>query len=147
VAIERELEFRFPKEYRSFLCDYGAAVFFGEGAIYRPLEPSPIVDDKGFQSVNTLYGPVDGRFGLDDVNRRFYDQLPPHVLAIGEAGFGDAICLAIVGAEAGRLYYWYHEDPDERRIYLIARSFDEFVDMLEPEAGFGSPIANPDGCG
>jgi hypothetical protein len=143
-AIEHELEFRFPEEYRLFLLDYGCAMLLGPDVVYRPLESSPFADENGRQDVGLLYGPIEGTSGLRLNNQWLCNQIPPHVITIGDQCFGDQVCLAIVGPDRGKVFYWYHEDPDELRIYLIARSFSEFIDMLEIDPDQPSGQNGPD---
>jgi hypothetical protein len=61
--------------------------------------------------------------------------LPEWLLPIGlvDDDRGDLICLAINGADTGKVYYWTfpHDDPDGSNAFApVAGSFDEFLSGL-----------------
>ena len=60
---------------------------------------------------------------------------------IAEAPGGNQICIAVTGEDKGKLFFWDHENErdldknpnDFGNVYLIANSFEEFVESLFAE--------------
>lgn len=71
---------------------------------------------------------------------KVYDQrVPADLLPIAYDAFGNNICLGWKGERKGKVYFWDHEDEldengdfvtDNRNVYLIANSLQEFLDGL-----------------
>jgi hypothetical protein len=74
---------------------------------------------------------------LDYVLETFQDRMPASMFPIARDPGGNLICIAVEGADAGKVFFWDHEyeaedgePPTDRNIYIIADSFDQFLDML-----------------
>src|SRR5262249_39588138 len=57
------------------------------------------------------------------------DFVPLDFLPIGEDARGHEFCIALAGADAGRVYFLDQDDPTP---VLVADSFAAFIDALEP---------------
>ena len=71
----------------------------------------------------------------------FDGRVPDNFLIIGNDPGGNQICLSIAGNDYGKVYFWDHEnevaegeEPGYQNVYLIANSFDEFLDTLQDES-------------
>lgn len=163
AAFEEQLGVRLPEAYRRFLATYGASTFNGASPdnpyiLFRPLKPLPphITDESGKGLFHAFYGTerdADDMFSLRVCTRFFSGRMPESTIPIGDDGGAGQICLGIMGAEAGKVYYWdqrnepldeedYLEDYGEPRppealfqnVHLIAESFEDFLRRLEVKA-------------
>jgi hypothetical protein len=131
-ATERELSVSLPGELREVLVSFGAAVVFEKGAMFKPNQPTSMEDSEGLLSLDVLYGVASGDHGLRKQNATFRDQIGPALVAIGDAGGGDQVCLE---KTSGRILFWYHEaNTDEESLFEIAPDFVSFMQRLEPES-------------
>jgi cell wall assembly regulator SMI1 len=66
-----------------------------------------------------------------------YDaQLPEKVIPFADDGGGDMMCLDYRDDPGyPKVVYWAHEESKDESIFPLARSFTEFLDMLEPYEG------------
>ncbi len=76
-------------------------------------------------------------YNLGTYVRRYRDRVPSGLLPIAVDPGGNLICLATSGVRAGKVYFWDHEEeanegetPGYNNTYLIANSFDEFLNSL-----------------
>lgn len=130
--VERELGVSLPDDYRRFLQVYNGG---------SP-EPNffPIIgdssDDHGILQKFFCIQP--GNYNnLVDYAKRFQGRVPPELLPIARDPGGNLICLAITGANKGKVYLWDHEEeveegeiPGYDNIYLITDSFDSLLNSL-----------------
>lgn len=67
-------------------------------------------------------------------------RLPSNVLPIAHDPGGNLICISCNGDDKGFVYFWNHEgeiekplfnDRDYSNLYLIAKSFNEFLESLK----------------
>ncbi|WP_339527211.1 SMI1/KNR4 family protein [Pseudomonas sp. EA_35y_Pfl2_R111] len=68
-------------------------------------------------------------------------RLPENILPIGEDPGGNLICLSFQGEDAGKVYFWDHEQEGltessstYSNLQIIADNFYEFIDGLEEES-------------
>lgn len=134
-AFERDLGRSIPPEYREFLFQHNGG---------RP-EPSEFAM-AGLRKGTTELGAVRCFLGigtpeetenLDYVLGVFGDRMPSRIFPIARDPGGNFICISSEGADAGMVYFWDHERetdtgelPGDQNLYLIADSFDEFLNML-----------------
>jgi len=161
-GLERQIGGRFPDAYRHFLATYGASTFNGESPdnpyiLFRTLTTLPphiTRDNKAL--FDAFYGGGKNEqdtYSLPERWRYFLGRMPESIVPIGDDGGAGQICLGIKGSEAGKIYYWdqqnepldeatYLEDYGEARppeaifqnVYLIANSFEDFLQRLECRA-------------
>ena len=137
-ALERAYEFRFPEQYREFLLKHNGGRL--EPSKFNYLEMrGPYTDSL----VNWLFSVYDGEANNFEwylrtlkINRV---RMPLNLIPIGSDPFGNIICISTSGKDVGAVYFWDHEkeqDPDSHlpptwdNVFLIARSFDEFLVSL-----------------
>ena len=138
--LERQSGIALPKSYRSFLLRYNGG---------RP-EPAffPIRDFD-----RNPFGAIHFFFGLSrtvrsnnlDWNISMYrGRMPRELLPIAGDELGNKICLAVSGTNAGCVYFWDHDHehlpPTYANLYLIASSFEEFLDGIYLE-DIGADVA------
>jgi hypothetical protein len=120
-----------PPRLKDILIEVRSAVVFDRGARFKPDRFSGTEDSKGYHHLEMLYGARENEFGLAKANEIYRARLPKNLLVIGDGPGGDQICL---DSENGGVVYWRHDAATEAETSsLIASSFTEFCDKLEPD--------------
>ena len=131
-ALERYLDIRLPETYRKMLIRYAQEIFFDIGAVFPLDAPTSWSHNDQFQDLDFFYG-----FGKDGIRENIAayvgEQIPDWLIPIGGTMAGNQICLAIDGDDKGAIYFWDHEHADGTGLYLVAPSFDDFLNMLKPD--------------
>ena len=117
---------KLPIEYRQFLLEVGGASF---NASIWPIEPREDYSDRELFDI-LFGGKGEKHYDLWSAYARHNDVVPAQMIPIGENLFGDQFCLAVKGAERGKVFFWCH---DEARICLTAESFEDFLNRLGPD--------------
>jgi hypothetical protein len=62
----------------------------------------------------------------------FDDRIPSNLLVIATTEGAEKICMSLAPDMLGAVYYWdgVHISPTYGRLYLVANSFREFIDLL-----------------
>lgn len=133
---EKLIANKLPLEYGEFLLNYNCIAFDGYVVF-----PTPEVYPKGKSSmVDILFGFLPGdTYSLDENYYCYRGRMPSDLVPIASDPGGNIVCIAISGDFKGMIYFWDHEDEEvfddghcnDKNIYLIAKSFDEFIDSLE----------------
>jgi SMI1-KNR4 cell-wall len=170
-SIEDEIQSSIPAAYSSLLKQYGASTFKGRSEnnpyVYfrsKALLPRHI-SANGLALFDFFYGSTQqtGPSGLRQQINFFRGRIPETMIPIAGNGGAGQICLGIKGNDLGKVFYWdmanepldeetYLEDygepmPDDAKrqnVYLIADSYNEFLDQLvfgDEETGI-----NPNNC-
>lgn len=126
IAVEEELHIKLPKDYRSFILNYGNFVASEEYA-YKAIEPSPWAPKDGFETVDFFYGLDDDENGLKYNIKLYNHQINESVIPIASSPGDNQICIGLKGDYYGKIYFWDHESEDEKDLYLIANSFCDFI--------------------
>jgi cell wall assembly regulator SMI1 len=136
ATTERDLDIKFPPEYRHFL-----AVWNGG----RPQQDLFVYEGHGYKESNI----IDWFLGIhngENNNLRSYarvykERIPRNLLPIAHDPGGNLICIAVSGSDLGAVYFWDHEEesdegqpPSTENVYLIASGFDAFLANLTPHA-------------
>lgn len=133
--VERELGRSIPFSYRLFLLEHN-------GGYPEPSEFS-IVDAGTGRTIEVAVrrffgiGTAEETFNLDYAISMFGDRLPHGIFPIARDPGGSLICIATEGPDAGKVYFWDHEEesdegevPTGRNLYLVADDFEGFLDKL-----------------
>lgn len=130
-AFEKRLGVILPPDYREFLKRYNGG---------RP-EPSGFWIRAGCDAseVHQFYGLHDGPkwFSIDCYTGVEQYGIPRGMLAIGNDGVGNTICIGIEGEKRGAIYFIDHEvhpydKPDSfEGVIRLADSFSEFLSSLQ----------------
>jgi SMI1 / KNR4 family (SUKH-1) len=146
--IEQELECQLPNDYIDFVLNYGG--YTGNAYLYSPI----IGNFPGNRDSMMLVGEevlvesflairAEGSLDLLDTYYSYKGRMPFNFLPIATS-YGDAICLSIRGEDYGSVYFWDHvdeedvdeeegEEPGYSNVYLLAKSFDDFISTLRHE--------------
>ena len=132
---EQRVGRKIPGPFRSFLLEHNggwpdAADFRMAGDRVGTTQPGTI---KNFLGIDTPQRTLN----LDYVLDTFRERIPSWSFPVARDPGGNLILLAAEGPRAGKVYFWDHEreadegrPPTEDNLYLIANSFDEFLDGL-----------------
>lgn len=137
-GMEEFVGLNFPIEYKDHLLKFNGGQCFPN--IFNFYENGKIADS----SVDWLLAIYDGEYD----NLKTYivtykieeKRLPSHILPIAHDPGGNLICISCDKDDEGYVYFWDHEnevdygvaeDDDYSNLYLIARSFDEFINGLK----------------
>lgn len=136
TQIVSELDIQFPASYRAFLLKNNGG------------KPSPNVfpisgDASDTHGILNELCCICRKNSNDLIYKRgvFDGRVPHNLLVIGSDPGGNQICLSVGGNDYGKVYFWDHEneveegeEPDYRNVYLVANSFDEFLESLQDES-------------
>ena len=133
AEVESRLGFRLPAQYRDFLLAHNG----GRPEPRRFAISSEKPDDRSV--VHWFFCVKEGNaYDLLTWARRTADRIPPELLPVAIDPFGNLICLSVSGVNVGKVYFWDHEKearegepPGYDNVYLVADSFQEFLDSLE----------------
>ncbi len=130
-TFEARIRHALPSDYRTFLltCNGGRPNFH----VIR----NATTGDLGVQS---FFGICDNEsFDIDSEFRRMRGRWPSRFLSIGIDDCGNHFCLSLGAPDFGNIYWWFHEaeadedeEPTELNLHLVAGSFSEFWDRMEP---------------
>jgi hypothetical protein len=134
---EQKIGTSLPPEYRNFLLKYNGGrptlYIFPETKDLYPLALSDLFGLNTEKDYDNLLHKID-----------IYDgRIHPSFISIGDDPGGDQFVLGIRGKFKGKVYYWDHNSELENdeftenelpeNMYLLADSFDEFIDKLEED--------------
>lgn len=132
---EQKWNINLPENYKNFLLENNGG---------RPAEDLtfPIKNDPPLNLgvINFFYGINAGEHNdLDKEMRVHEDRVPKGFVPIAGDPMGNEICLAVSGEHEGEVYFWEHEEeaedgeePTMQNMYLVANSFEEFLNNLKP---------------
>jgi hypothetical protein len=131
--LERRLSISLPVAYRAWLLKHNGGQPVPGGFRYKH-ETGPYTDG----NVAWFFAVYEGQFENFERTYRAYKVLsrrfPENLVPIARDGSGNYICLSFGGSDAGKVYFWDHEEepasPSYGNCHLIADSFDEFIDGL-----------------
>lgn len=129
---EQENGFLLPDAYKNFLLRSNG----GEPTPDRLIVP-------GWRgkstAVNRFFGLEEGgSYDLEASLHNVEDYVPSGFIPIAEDSGGNLLCLGTAGSQAGKVYFWDHEDAqgdDPRNLLEVACSLDELFDKLLPPEG------------
>ncbi len=141
--IENLVRLTFPPQYERHLLDLNGGRCFPN--VFSFKEHGKVTSS----SIEWFLAIYDGQY--DSLKRTIQTfkldekRMPTQIIPIANDGLGNLICISCGESDFGKVYFWDHErevdyassdDNDYSNLYLIADSFDEFLDGL-----FGEDVA------
>ena len=139
--IEKLVGLKFPEPYKSHLLKYNGGRCFPN--IFHYYENNGKFNASDVDWFLAIY---DGEYNnmMEYIELLKIDQkrMPNHIVPIAHDSGGNAICISCAGEDLGYIYFWDHEnevdysisdDSDYSNLYLIATSFNEFIDGLKDD--------------
>ena len=126
--VESKLDISLPNDYKEFLHQNNGAKV-DDGYFF-------VKDLNEYIMMDTFFGISISKKALDiiEVNNEFDGEIPFKSILIGDEPGGGLILLVNDGEDNG-IYYYDHsysfeQSSDEKNSYIIANTFQDFVDML-----------------
>ena len=126
--VESKLDISLPNDYKEFLHQNNGAKV-DDGYFF-------VKDLNEYIMMDTFFGISISKKALDiiEVNNEFDGEIPSKSILIGDEPGGGLILLVNDGEDNG-IYYYDHsysfeQSSDEKNSYIIANTFQDFVDML-----------------
>jgi len=131
-AVERRIGRPIPAAYRRFLL------------VHNGVWPEPSdfcitwADERKEQISVEWFLPVDTQDAIDleSTLKVYQDRIPETLFPVARAG-GGLVCIAAIGEEHGRVFFWDNEEEAEEgteptwdNLYPVAESFDAFLAAL-----------------
>ncbi|MCL6511720.1 MAG: SMI1/KNR4 family protein [Anaerolineae bacterium] len=127
ARLEERLGFRLPEDYRAFLLQHNGG------------RPKPNVFSLTDTDLATTEDTIAWFMCIKpgDVNdlletaSALQGRIPNNLLPIAVDPFGNYICIAVLGPDKGRIYFWDHElESTVSNVYFLADSFDNLLHSL-----------------
>lgn len=136
--IEKILNFLLPEEYKTHLLMYNGGRC--KPNIFSFLEKGKVSKS----SIDWFLAIYDGKYDnlLTYINIYKLEQkrIPFYLVPIAHDAGGNLICISCSKSDYGYIYFWDHEKEQNisqidywENIYLIAKSFNQFITNLEIE--------------
>lgn len=134
ARVEQRIGCSVPTRYRTFLLAHNGG--YPEPSGFRMRHTSGEPSQRG--SVDWFLG-IHGENtdNLEHYLNTYRDRIPSNLFPIAHDAGGNLICISTDGADAGKVYFWDHEEEAEEgetptydNLYLISDSFDEFLNNL-----------------
>lgn len=139
-ALEKNMAVSLPEDYKAFLKRHNGGC---PDPTYFPIhgfENNPIGTIQVFFRID---GPIKSS-NLDWNYRTFLGRIPENLFPIACEDGGSLICLSLSGPDKGAVYYWDYygeaQPPSYDNVYLIAETFQKFLDGIH----FNDPLAEVD---
>ena len=116
-----------PEIYILFSQVYGFGQF-NEDIVFESLSKIPSSYDDGTCPISFIYGWGKGNESLQKVRKTFLDQIAKNYFVFAESNPGDQLLINYLD---NKIYYWAHEEPEQRCIFLVADNFDDFINSLK----------------
>ncbi len=135
--IEKEFNLKFPTQFVGHLLKFN-------GGKPKPNAYDFIENGKKTSSdLDWFLAVYDGQYDniikYLGIYKKDSKRIPTHFLPIGHDSGGNLVCISCGEKDYGYVYFWDHEneidydvfdDYEYKNIYLISKSFDEFLNSL-----------------
>lgn len=116
-----------PNIYIDFSEKYGGCMFNND-VVFSSISKIPSAYEDGSCPISIFYGWNQGEESLQENREAFIEQISEKYFVIAEANPGDQL---LVNNEDNKIYYWAHEESENDCIFLVANSFEDFIESLE----------------
>jgi cell wall assembly regulator SMI1 len=130
-ALERELGFPLPVDYRHFLATDNGGEPSPSGFVF---ETNDGPSDSAVRYFLTL-DPGGGSYNIREFRRRYSDRVPQGLMPIACDSFGNLVLIDLRPTSHGTIHFWDHEkeslgDPTWGNVSFVAPSFTAFGQIL-----------------
>lgn len=116
-----------PKSYIEFSLKYGFG-YFNNDIVCTSINNIPIAYKNKTFPVGFIYGWGTEDDSLQDIRDTLIDQIPKQYFVFAEATSGDYLMINTIN---NKIYYYYHEGEIDNSIFLVANSFEDFINNLQ----------------
>jgi hypothetical protein len=129
--LEKKVDNKLPDLYVTTIRHFGA-FSFQKLIKVKCQDLNPAADNDNKVVVDYFYSLKDqGECSLKKILSIYSDQIPNYLLPICDGESGDLICIDCRPSSYGSIVYWFHEGNEGEDLFTIAKSFAEFISMLE----------------
>lgn len=129
ASLEKRLDIVLPSEYKEHILKYNGGY---------PNKECFDTQGGGRSKIHYFYAIYDGEYSNFEKSFNIFKieetRMLSHVFPIAYDDGGNQICISIGDKDYGKIYFWDHEEesdePDYENMYLIANSFNEFLEGL-----------------
>jgi SMI1-KNR4 cell-wall len=118
-----------PSIYKWFSEKYGFSNFC-QDVLFYSINQLPISNNH-YSTIGIFFGWGSSEYSLVSVNKNKYGQIPDNLFAIAEGAAGDFICIEINNNKQNKIYYWHHESPIGKDLFLVSENFEDFILNIE----------------
>lgn len=101
-------------------------VMLKEGYGFVPKEPSPLTNEKGYETFIEFIG-LDTKYNLFTIYEMYKQQLPLGIFPIAEMDGGNYLCIS----DNGYIYIWLHDCIENESLFLANTSISKFILSVE----------------
>jgi len=123
LAVEK---LNLPDEIINFSKKYGFNQFNND-IVFKSLNPIPSAYENGTCPIGIFYGWGKGDESLMEIRKTYLEQIQPEYFVFAEGNPGDQLLINI---KNNKVYYWAHEQSVNNCLFLVADSFEKFIDSL-----------------
>ncbi|AJH14439.1 SMI1/KNR4 family protein [Myroides profundi] len=116
-----------PKAYLTFSTRYGYGIFNNDSVV-KSTDRIPVGYSDNTIPISFIYGWGSDDESLQNTRKALLDQIDKHYFVFAEGNPGDYI---LINMSNGSIYYYAHDDLPSSSLYLIANSFEDFIDRLQ----------------
>jgi hypothetical protein len=135
--IENLIKLDFPDDYKKHLLIYNGGKCSPEKFTFKEKEKKTSSSVDWFLAI--YQGEYDNLQNYIQIYKKDEKRLPTHIVPIAHDAGGNLICISCGKQDYGYVYFWDHEnevdyscndDSNYSNLYLIAKSFTEFINVL-----------------
>lgn len=138
ARIENLYAISFPEDYRNHLLSYNGGI--PSSGVFSFTENGEVTQSRihFFYAINS--DDYDDMIEAIDTFKKNEKRMPNNIFPIAEDPFGNVICISVdKKKDYNHIFFWNHErevdysvsnDNDYSNLYLIAKSFKEFINNL-----------------
>ncbi len=114
---------KISEEYWTVIQNY-AGVYIKEEVCFKSIEKSKLTSENGYDRINKFL-----EFSTILKTIEIYrEQIPMEYIPIAEKDGGNFLC---VDSKTGYIYIWVHDEIQNKNMFLVAKSFETFINSLE----------------
>lgn len=113
-------------EWIEFLIKYGFGQF-NDDIVFKSIDKIPVSYNDGTTPITFIYGWGFGSESLQETRDGLADQISSNYFVFAEGNPGDYLLINTVD---GKIYYYSHEGEVNYSIFLVANTFEDFIESL-----------------
>jgi hypothetical protein len=119
-------DLKLPDAYINFSLKYGFGQFNND-IVFKSIDKIPVDYDDGTTPITFIYGWGFGGESLQETRISLADQISSNYFVFAEGNPGDYLLINTVDE---KIYYYAHQGAINNSIFLVADSFQQFIESL-----------------
>lgn len=117
---------KLPSSYVDFSIKFGFGQFKND-IVFSSIDEIPVGYDDGTTPITFIYGWGNGEESIQETRISLLDQIDSNYFVFAEGNPGDYLLINTINQ---KIYYYSHEGVVNDSIFLVAESFEEFIESL-----------------